>query len=157
MHGLDCANRRVKSQNMPPAVRRLTESAKRIVAHRQDWKCSECRILLPAAFQVDHTTPLCDGGDDHIDNCSAMCANCHAKKTQLENMRRVMQARNRAAKKGYDTREDVAVNGQWVCTLCHQSRPKHLDHLVCPAIDDPQRVHRTTFSSLARFSFVSRH
>jgi hypothetical protein len=74
----------------PP--RRLRESHKRIVAARQGWRCSACDVILSSAFQVDHTIPLWRGGADEISNTNALCASCHAIKTQLEGIERADKA-----------------------------------------------------------------
>lgn len=66
----------------------FTEAVKRQVAARQQWKCNECKQVLSASFQVDHTTPLWKGGAHHPDNGAALCANCHAQKTQREEIER---------------------------------------------------------------------
>ena len=65
-------------------IRRLTEKQKKIVAASQKWHCGECGELLSSAYQVDHIIPHCVNGDDSPDNLLALCANCHALKTQRE-------------------------------------------------------------------------
>lgn len=53
------------------------------IAHRQQYKCAECRELLhPKAMDIDHVRPLAEGGEDTVENCQALCANCHAKKSR---------------------------------------------------------------------------
>ena len=79
------------------ARRTLTEAQKRRIAARDGWRCVACKNPLPAAFQVDHIVPLCEGGADHADNCQTLCGTCHADKTQEEAIRRA--ARQRAARK----------------------------------------------------------
>jgi len=64
-----------------------TEAVKRRVACSQGYLCNICRIPLPAAWQADHKIALQDGGDNSISNCQIICGNCHAEKTQLENIR----------------------------------------------------------------------
>ena len=78
---------------MGPIVRRLTEAQKRIVAARADWRCEACKQVLGSQFQCDHVIPLWDGGADCIENCQALCPNCHAHKTQTESVRRAERKR----------------------------------------------------------------
>lgn len=53
------------------------------IAYRQQYKCAECKQLLhPRAMDIDHIKPLSEGGEDTIENCQALCANCHAKKSR---------------------------------------------------------------------------
>ena len=66
--------------------RHFTESVKKQIASRQRWRCSACDSLLDSTYQVDHTLALCDGGEDSSNNATAMCPNCHARKTQCENI-----------------------------------------------------------------------
>jgi len=64
----------------------VSESKKKFVAARQNWRCSACDEQLPASFEVDHIKRLEYGGDNHIDNLRAMCRNCHGHKTLIENL-----------------------------------------------------------------------
>ncbi|MGB0549525.1 MAG: HNH endonuclease [Limisphaerales bacterium] len=136
-----------------PQRRTLSEPAKKTVAARQSWRCSECRQLLPPTYQVDHTTPLCDGGADTVANCTAMCPNCHATKTQREAIARATAPPAQAAAAAYDNRTDVFAGGVATCTLCMQSRPEHEPHVRCLAID-LQAVN--TLGALDRFRFTPR-
>ena len=67
-----------------PRRRRVTERVKKQVAVDQEWRCSDCGSVLSSAFQVDHVRPLWQGGSNDRDNLAALCANCHALKTQRE-------------------------------------------------------------------------
>ena len=73
--------------------RSFTESHKRIVASRQKWTCGGCGHILSSAFQVDHTVPLWRVGADDVENAQALCPNCHAVKTQRENIERTQLRR----------------------------------------------------------------
>ena len=66
----------------------FTDAVKKQIAARQRWQCGLCFDLLSAAFEIDHTIPLWNGGEDSPDNASALCANCHAAKTQNEAIER---------------------------------------------------------------------
>jgi 5-methylcytosine-specific restriction endonuclease McrA len=40
------------------------------------------------AFDIDHVTPLADGGEDVPENMQLLCSGCHADKTRTESMAR---------------------------------------------------------------------
>ena len=60
---------------------------KKRVAAAQEWKCATCTKILPATFQVDHVYPHALGGSDHPSNLEALCVECHASKSQIEQAR----------------------------------------------------------------------
>jgi len=66
--------------------RSVSETKKKFVASRQEWKCGDCKILLPAWFEIDHIKRLEHGGSNHVDNLLALCRDCHGKKTAIENL-----------------------------------------------------------------------
>ena len=66
--------------------RSVSETKKKFVAARQNWHCVDCQKQLPAWFEVDHTVRLESGGSNHVDNLTAMCRDCHGKKTAIENL-----------------------------------------------------------------------
>lgn len=66
--------------------RSVSETKKKFVASRQDWKCGKCGCKLPAWFEVDHKIRLEHGGSNHIDNLVALCRDCHGEKTAMENL-----------------------------------------------------------------------
>jgi hypothetical protein len=43
-----------------------------------------CTEILPGVFHIDHTRPLRYGGEDNMENVTALCIQCHAEKTQNE-------------------------------------------------------------------------
>lgn len=136
-------------------ARALTESEKKRVAARGGWRCSDCGMLLPPAYQVDHTVPLCDGGEDSISNCTAMCANCHADKTQRESIAR--RASSALKTCSYADRVDVFLSKDVVqCSLCFAIRPASLGHMVCTAIEVPAMRETALQHRLAEFSFAPR-
>lgn len=67
--------------------RRATPTIRWHVAHRQHFKCNICKEPLPVAPQLDHHTPWAAGGPCCLANYQMLCANCHAAKTQAEQMR----------------------------------------------------------------------
>ena len=66
--------------------RSVSETKKKYVASRQNWKCGDCGEQLSAWFEVDHKIRLEYGGSNHIDNLVALCRECHGKKTTIENL-----------------------------------------------------------------------
>lgn len=66
--------------------RSVSETKKKFVASRQNWKCGDCGEQLSAWFEVDHKIRLEYGGSNHIDNLVALCRECHGKKTTIENL-----------------------------------------------------------------------
>jgi hypothetical protein len=66
--------------------RSVSETKKKFVAARQDWKCENCQRKLPAWFEVDHKVRLEYGGSNHVDNLRALCRDCHGEKTAIENL-----------------------------------------------------------------------
>jgi len=66
--------------------RSVSETKKKFVASRQNWKCGDCGEQLNAWFEVDHKTRLEYGGSNHVDNLLALCRECHGKKTTIENL-----------------------------------------------------------------------
>jgi len=65
----------------------LTESKRRTIAARQQWRCFHCHELLDARFTIDHQIPLCLGGKDALHNMAALCGGCNDVKTR-EDMQR---------------------------------------------------------------------
>ena len=136
------------------ARRTLTADEKRVVGARQRWRCSDCRELLPPAYEVDHTVPLHASGRDTIDNCTAMCANCHALKSLRERMPAADPA---AAAARYAAREDTVSGGLARCSLCGAVRPDTCLEHVCSEIETPGARGRALLASLSRFAFAPRH
>jgi hypothetical protein len=66
--------------------RSVSETKKKFVASRQNWKCGECKKQLNAWFEVDHKIRLEHGGSNHVDNLVALCRECHGEKTTIENL-----------------------------------------------------------------------
>ena len=77
---------RIASSGKKSTKRSVSETKKKFVASRQNWKCNDCQNQLSAWFEVDHTVRLEYGGSNHIDNLVALCRECHGKKTTMENL-----------------------------------------------------------------------
>jgi hypothetical protein len=77
---------RLMNSGKKGSKRSVSETKKKFVASRQNWKCGHCNNQLSAWFEVDHKIRLEYGGDNHIDNLVALCRECHGEKTAMENL-----------------------------------------------------------------------
>ena len=61
------------------------------------WQCAHCHTTQPATqLDVDHITPLQDGGTDTDNNVQALCrSTCHTNKTRTEARTRADRRRRR--------------------------------------------------------------
>lgn len=135
--------------------RGFTESMKKIVAARQQWKCSECRELLESTYQIDHTIPLWKGGLDCFEtNATALCPKCHAVKTQREGIERAHLHRLKREKQAQEAREEFFrtvekeerakqrvtkhSNGTWECEECGKKNYEMWPHQHCAVVE--QRI-----------------
>ena len=66
--------------------RSVSETKKKYVAAQQGWKCNTCSQQLTHTFQVDHKIDLQFGGSNDVTNLAALCNNCHANKTSMNNL-----------------------------------------------------------------------
>lgn len=73
---------------------KLTPTMRLHVAYKCRWTCFQCCEVLKPSFHVDHHTPLCEGGSNHISNLVPLCGSCHAEKTQWENIMRHVEKKN---------------------------------------------------------------
>jgi len=80
------AEQRIMNSGKRTTKRSVSETKKKFVAARQNWKCENCKKQLPAWFEVDHKIRLDSGGSNHIDNLVALCRDCHGEKTAIENL-----------------------------------------------------------------------
>ena len=80
------AESRILQSGGKSTKRSVSETKKKFVASRQNWKCGDCKTQLNAWFEVDHIKRLEYGGSNHIDNLVALCRECHGKKTTIENL-----------------------------------------------------------------------
>lgn len=76
----------LKSDALTKTKRSVSETKKKFVASRQNWKCGDCGEQLSAWFEVDHKIRLEYGGSNHVDNLVALCRECHGRKTTMENL-----------------------------------------------------------------------
>ena len=82
----EAALNRLVNSGKKATKRSVSETKKKFVAARQNWKCGDCTHQLSAWFEVDHKVRLEYGGSNHIDNLVALCRECHGKKTAMENL-----------------------------------------------------------------------
>lgn len=82
----NASERRLMHSGKKATKRSVSETKKKFVASRQNWKCGECQQQLNAWFEVDHKIRLEHGGSNHIDNLVALCRECHGMKTTIENL-----------------------------------------------------------------------
>ena len=80
------AEARMMKSGKTGTKRSVSETKKKYVAARQNWKCTDCSEQLSAWFEVDHKVRLEYGGSNHIDNLVALCRECHGRKTTIENL-----------------------------------------------------------------------
>lgn len=78
--GIDRTSMNQFINTIPKPKRVVVAETKKIVAHRQDFKCKHCQII-PLSYEIDHIVPLYLGGTNNKDNLQMLCANCHSDKT----------------------------------------------------------------------------
>ena len=67
--------------------RKVTPYLKKIVAASGGWRCACCGLPLDASYEVDHITPLSEGGTNDRSNLQALRSECHKLKTSFERAR----------------------------------------------------------------------
>lgn len=81
MAGWSSNSRGPRSEGFPPKLRKKVFARD---GHRCQIGDVGCTI---DATEVDHITPVFEGGTDSIDNGQAVCSSCHRKKTEAEALR----------------------------------------------------------------------
>ena len=81
--GLTPQMKRMMNSGKIATSRSVSETKKKFVASKQNWKCGHCHAQLDASFEVDHIKDLQYGGTNEISNLVALCRNCHGKKTTM--------------------------------------------------------------------------
>ena len=74
-------------QGKPKFGRQVSPLLKKKVAADQEWRCGDCKAILDASYEVDHTVPLFKGGSNDAHNLVALCRNCHGKKTVADRLK----------------------------------------------------------------------
>ena len=80
------AEDRIRASGKTGTKRSVSETKKKFVAAKQNWRCGHCTKQLPAWFEVDHIIRLEHNGSNHVDNLVALCRDCHGEKTAIENL-----------------------------------------------------------------------
>jgi hypothetical protein len=80
------AEERIMASGKKGTKRSVSETKKKFVAAKQNWRCGHCQKQLPAWFEVDHIIRLEHNGSNHVDNLVALCRDCHGEKTAIENL-----------------------------------------------------------------------
>jgi hypothetical protein len=80
------AEERLMASGKKGTKRSVSETKKKFVAAKQNWRCGHCQRQLPAWFEVDHIIRLEHNGSNHVDNLVALCRDCHGEKTAIENL-----------------------------------------------------------------------
>ena len=80
------AEDRLQASGKKGTKRSVSETKKKFVAAKQNWRCGHCQKQLPAWFEVDHIIRLEHNGSNHVDNLVALCRDCHGEKTAIENL-----------------------------------------------------------------------
>lgn len=73
-------------RSKPNHKRSVSEAKKKYVAAQQGWCCASCKKQLPAWFEIDHTVRLDRGGSNDVSNLTALCRDCHGRKTAEEHL-----------------------------------------------------------------------
>lgn len=66
--------------------RAVSESTKKLIAAKQQWRCALCGRLLDETYEVDHIIPLYKGGTNDPSNLMALDPICHRKKTNADRL-----------------------------------------------------------------------
>lgn len=81
---------KITNSKTPPSVnegkRLVSETTKKMVASRQQWKCGLCQHVLDETYEIDHIIPLYQGGSNDLSNLMALDPICHRKKTNADRL-----------------------------------------------------------------------
>lgn len=81
----------LENQNNKPMKtrrRKITPFLRSKIKESQNHACNICSLPLSEYFQIDHMIALQYGGTDDEQNLQALCCECHAKKSIIENKKR---------------------------------------------------------------------
>lgn len=92
---LNLSNKRTERDSR----RQIGKSEKNKVWDRQRGKCKLChQPLSPSATHYDHIKPYSEKGETNTTNIQALCANCHAKKTNEDRVKKISARKNKGSK-----------------------------------------------------------
>lgn len=77
----------------------VTQKMRISIAAAQEYKCKMCDKLFEEPWQIDHVTPLREGGVDDETNMQALCTPCHRDKSSEEMRMRSSKALKAATKR----------------------------------------------------------
>ena len=75
-----------KSVAKPKARRSFSKSTKELVLKRQNYRCKACGNKSKV-WDFDHIDG--DSSNNSLDNCQALCPNCHSIKTRKINQKKL--------------------------------------------------------------------
>ena len=64
----------------------LPANLREAIRVKQECKCALCKDNLGHKFEIDHISPLCQGGSNEVDNLRAICCQCHQEETDRLNL-----------------------------------------------------------------------
>lgn len=99
--------------------RKIRESVRKNVAFKQEYKCAICNIMLPPSYQIDHIVPFSLTSDNREQNLQALCATCHANKSQQEYYRIIKYKKIKSNYENYN--KDIC----WFCLKDFDKKTKH--------------------------------
>ncbi len=79
-------NSNIQQSGGKTTKRSVSETKKKFISSRQNWKCGHCKAQLSHTYEVDHIIGLHEGGSNNIDNLISLCRNCHGEKTSLSHL-----------------------------------------------------------------------
>jgi len=82
--------------------KKVTESIKKEVMFRQDYKCFNCGKKLPPSRHFHHKKPVSKGGKNTLSNIIILCPDCHG---EHHHKQRVQTASKKA--KGSGKKKDI--------------------------------------------------
>ena len=60
---------------------KIEDSVRQAILEKQEKKCAICGDDLKKRFEIDHISPLCQGGSNDPSNLRALCQPCHSEET----------------------------------------------------------------------------
>ena len=79
-----------ESVSLPPPVskprKRLTQLRKKMIAARDKWTCQLCKQVVNHTYEIDHITPVHQGGGNEESNLRLLCRACHGAVTAQQRL-----------------------------------------------------------------------
>jgi predicted amidophosphoribosyltransferase len=96
--------------------RHLSFEQRKAIADSQNGLCSSCKQNLEDIYQIDHIVPLAANGETNITNLHALCPNCHARKSKIENQ--LVSKHFKLLKSGQGA----------ICFVCGNPKTEYFEH-----------------------------